>query len=29
VEDYQDWSIHEELKAEGFFESMARKYPLS
>ncbi len=26
VDDYQDWSIHEELKAEGFFDAMAQKY---
>jgi ABC-type nitrate/sulfonate/bicarbonate transport system substrate-binding protein len=28
VDDYQDWSIHEELKAEGFFDAMAQKYQL-
>jgi ABC-type nitrate/sulfonate/bicarbonate transport system substrate-binding protein len=29
VDDYQDWSIHEELTAEGFFDAMARKYHVS
>lgn len=29
VDDYQDWSIHEELKAEGFFDAMAQKYGVS
>jgi ABC-type nitrate/sulfonate/bicarbonate transport system substrate-binding protein len=29
VDDYQDWSIHEELKTEGFFDSMATKYKVS
>lgn len=26
VDDYQDWSIHEELRREGFFDAMAQKY---
>jgi len=26
VDDYQDWSIYEDLKAEGFFDAMAQKY---
>jgi ABC-type nitrate/sulfonate/bicarbonate transport system substrate-binding protein len=29
VDDYQDWTIHEELTAEGFFDAMARKYHVS
>lgn len=29
VDDYQDWSIHEALVAEGFFDAMARKYKIS
>ena len=29
VDDYQDWSIHEELKAAGFFDTMAQKYGVS
>ena len=29
VDDYQDWSIHEELKKEGFFDAMAEKYGIS
>ena len=29
VDDYQDWTIHEELAAEGFFDAMARKYHVS
>ncbi len=29
VDDYQDWSIHKELKAEGFFDAMAQIYGVS
>lgn len=29
VDDYQDWSVHDDLKSEGFFEAMARKYKVS
>jgi len=29
VDDYQDWSIHEELKAAGFFDEMEKKYGMS
>jgi ABC-type nitrate/sulfonate/bicarbonate transport system substrate-binding protein len=28
VDDYQDWTIHAELEAEGFFDAMKRKYRL-
>ena len=29
VDNYQDWSIHEELKGEGFFDAMAKKFGMS